>query len=70
MKGGGRIIPKRDEEQEQGDKAAKFANRDNRTREQSNPKTLTSRRQPTGRPSVASNQVCQVMFCTFPIISK
>jgi len=48
MKGDGRIIPKLDEEQ--GDKAAKFANRDNRTREQSNPKTLTSMRQPTGRP--------------------
>jgi len=48
MKGDRRIIPKLDEEQ--GDKAAEFANRDNRTREQSSPKTLTSMRQPTGRP--------------------
>jgi hypothetical protein len=48
MRGGGRIVPKRDEEQ--GDKAAKFADRDNRIREQSKPKTLASKRKPTGLP--------------------
>jgi hypothetical protein len=44
MKGGGRIIPRRTTR----GKAEKFADRDNRIREQSNPKTLTSERKPTG----------------------